>query len=53
MLDALRQAVTKHRPGEGLLHHSDRGVQYASNAYKAELKKKRYDTEHVALGRAV
>lgn len=39
MLEALRNAVKKYRPDKGLLHHSDRGVQYASNAYKAELKK--------------
>jgi putative transposase len=31
--DALGMAVARRRPGEGLLHHSDRGVQYASEDY--------------------
>lgn len=39
MLESLSNAVNKYRPEKGLLFHSDRGVQYASNAYKAELKK--------------
>lgn len=32
--DALRGALTRRRPRAGLLHHSDRGVQYASQAYQ-------------------
>jgi transposase InsO family protein len=32
--DALKMAVTRRRPDEGLLHHSDRGVQYASDDYQ-------------------
>jgi putative transposase len=31
--DALGMAIARRRPGEGLLHHSDRGVQYASEDY--------------------
>lgn len=38
MLKTLENAVKEHRPAKGLLHHSDRGVQYASNAYKSKLK---------------
>jgi transposase InsO family protein len=30
---ALRQAIDLRQPPPGLVHHSDRGVQYASNAY--------------------
>jgi putative transposase len=30
---ALRQAIDARQPKPGLVHHSDRGVQYASNAY--------------------
>lgn len=30
---ALRMAVLKRRPAAGLLHHSDRGVQYACADY--------------------
>ena len=32
--DALVQAVKKERPVKGLIHHSDRGKQYTSYAYK-------------------
>lgn len=35
--EALRQALVDRRPAAGLLHHSDRGVQYASSAYRALL----------------
>ena len=31
--DALQMAVRSRRPGAGLIHHSDRGVQYASVDY--------------------
>ncbi|CCF85968.1 IS3 family transposase [Nitrolancea hollandica] len=37
-LAALEQAVARRRPAPGLLHHSDQGVQYASNAYVARLE---------------
>ncbi len=37
--DALTMAVWRRRPPKGLLHHSDRGSQYASHAYQAELNK--------------
>lgn len=32
-LEALRQALDQRRPAPGLVHHSDRGVQYASGDY--------------------
>jgi putative transposase len=32
-LAALNQALTRRRPAPGLIHHSDRGVQYASSTY--------------------
>ena len=35
--DALRMAIVRRSPGRGLLHHSDRGVQYASDDYQALL----------------
>lgn len=35
---ALKEAVTRQRPSEGLIHHSDRGRQYASYAYQELLK---------------
>jgi putative transposase len=36
-LNALNHAVTLRRPEPGLVHHSDRGVQYASTAYVERL----------------
>jgi putative transposase len=36
-LAALRTALADRRPAPGLLHHSDRGAQYASGAYRAVL----------------
>jgi transposase InsO family protein len=35
--EALSRAQKERRPAPGLLHHSDRGVQYASSAYRALL----------------
>ncbi len=37
-LGALRMALRSRRPKPGLVHHSDRGVQYASHDYTAELQ---------------
>lgn len=37
-LDALEMALTQRQPPPGLIHHSDRGVQYASLAYVARLE---------------
>lgn len=36
-VDALSKAVMLRRPPDGLLFHSDRGSQYASEAFRAEL----------------
>jgi len=36
---ALKQAVSRQKPPEGLIHHSDRGRQYASYAYQDLLKR--------------
>jgi putative transposase len=38
-LRALKIALRQARPTPGLIHHSDRGVQYCSNQYVFELKK--------------
>jgi len=37
--EALAMAVGRRHPPSGLLHHSDRGSQYASEAYRQELDK--------------
>jgi putative transposase len=36
--DALEMALRSRRPGNDLLHHSDRGVQYASAGYQQRLQ---------------
>lgn len=36
--DALSMAIARRRPGAGLLHHSDRGVQYACDDYQHLLR---------------
>lgn len=38
VMDALRMAHRRRRPGAGLIHHSDRGSQYASDDYRKLLK---------------
>jgi len=38
-IDALEMAITHRKPPAGLVHHSDRGVQYACGAYQNELAK--------------
>lgn len=35
---ALQQAITERQPRPGLIHHSDRGVQYTSQEYIAHLQ---------------
>jgi transposase InsO family protein len=37
--DALRMALHRRQPPEGLVHHSDRGVQYAGKDYQAILSR--------------
>jgi len=37
-LEALRMALRQRRPKPGLVHHSDRGVQYACKDYTAQLE---------------
>jgi len=38
-IHALNKAILRRRPGQGLIIHSDRGVQYASSDFRAALKK--------------
>ena len=37
--DALEMAIQRRRPKSGLLHHSDRGVQYAAHEYRSVLER--------------
>lgn len=41
VLQALQQAIEQRRPKPGLIVHSDRGVQYASTAYRQVLEQHR------------
>lgn len=45
---ALAMALRQRRPKHALLHHSDRGVQYASHAYRAQLASHRL---HASMSR--
>jgi putative transposase len=38
-VDALVMAIQRHHPPRGLVHHGDRGVQYASEPYRAVLER--------------
>lgn len=38
-LSALRRAIAVRRPSAGLIHHADRGSQYCSVEYQAELRR--------------
>jgi len=48
--DALTMALARRRPHSGLLHHSDRGVQYASDAYQSLLHKNRIEVSMSGKG---
>jgi putative transposase len=38
VLEALRMAYWRRKPAKGLIHHSDRGSQYAAHDYQQQLK---------------
>jgi putative transposase len=40
-MDALQMALKSRRPGDDLIHHSDRGVQYASSDYRRLLQSRK------------
>src|SRR5690606_29571100 len=37
-VDALQMAIRNRQPRKGLIHHSDRGIQYACNSYRRLLQ---------------
>ena len=49
-LQALRMAITERKPGPGVIHHSDQGVQYASGDYADELKKHGFEISMARAG---
>ena len=49
-LEALRMAIAQRRPDPGLIHHSDQGAQYASDAYVDELKSHGFEISMAGTG---
>jgi len=49
-LEALQMAITLRRPGPGVIHHSDQGVQYASGDYVDELKRRGVEISMAQVG---
>lgn len=49
VLKSLRQAISQSENTDGLIHHSDRGIQYCCRAYTSLLKKKRIQ---ISMGEA-
>ena len=49
-LEALRMAITERRPGPGVIHHSDQGVQYASADYVEELNRYGFEISMAQTG---
>jgi putative transposase len=43
VLGALWRAIRERQPGPGLIHHTDRGGQYASKRYRAVLRRSRIE----------
>jgi len=49
-LEALRAAIVERKPGPGVIHHSDQGVQYASGEYVDELKRHGFEISMARTG---
>jgi transposase InsO family protein len=49
-LEALKMAIARRRPSPGVIHHSDQGVQYASDDYVAELKSHSFEISMARAG---
>jgi putative transposase len=49
-LEALKMAIARRRPGPGVIHHSDQGVQYASGEYVDELKRRGFKISVARVG---
>lgn len=50
VVDALEMAVQRRLPGEGLLAHSDRGSQYASEHYRETLARRGIECSMSGVG---
>src|SRR3989442_12527911 len=52
-VEALTMALAHRQPDPGLMHHSDRGSQYASGDYRGDRKSTRLNSSHVRISYAV
>jgi putative transposase len=50
VLGALQRAIRQRQPGAGLIHHSDRGGQYASRRYRDMLRRAKMSQSMSAAG---
>jgi putative transposase len=50
VIDALRMALRQRQPTQGMIHHSDRGIQYASTDYGELLKTNQIECSMSRLG---
>ena len=51
VIDACERAILKRRPDEGLIFHSGRGGQYASNEFRRLLRNQRITQEYERKGK--
>jgi len=49
-LEVLHMAIVERKPGPGIIHHSDQGVQYASGEYIDELKRHGFEISMARAG---
>jgi putative transposase len=49
-LQALKMAIVRRNPSTGVIHHSDQGVQYASEDYVAELQSRSFNISMARAG---
>ena len=49
-LEVLHMAIVERKPGPGIIHHSDQGVQYASGEYIGELKRHGFEISMARAG---
>jgi len=49
-LEALEMAIATRQPGRGVIHHSDRGVQYATGEYVEELRRHGFEISMARTG---
>jgi len=51
VIQALHSAITRRKPSQGLIHHSDKGSQYTSYRFQDELKHHHMQASFTGTGR--